>query len=131
MSKTVMILIFGLAFAAWLTWIWVPIWPFELAWGVGDGLFGLGGGLLAAALSIIGVMFAIALSVLAVLLAVPLALIGVVLGLVVAAVAVVATLGLIALPLLLPLALVFGLIWLALRPRPPAPLPALPRPASA
>src|SRR5690606_28206032 len=54
MTRTVLILLFGLAFAAWLTWVWIPIWPFELAWGLGEGLAGLGGGLIAAGFAIVG-----------------------------------------------------------------------------
>ena len=123
MSKTVLVLLFGLLFAAWLTWVWIPAWPFDLAWGLGEGLAGLGSGLFAAGLAIIGAVFAIGLAVLAVLLAVPLSIVAVVISLLIAGVAIVATLGLIALPLLLPLGLLLGLVWLALRPRPPAQAP--------
>jgi hypothetical protein len=129
MSKSVVWWIVALVIAGWLVSLWLPIWPASFAWAWSEGVIGVSGGLLGALFAIVATMFAIGLAVVAVLLAVPLALIATVLGLVLAAIAVVAVLGLVALPLLLPLALLLGLVWLALRPRPAPPVPALPRPA--
>ncbi len=90
--------------------------PFEFALALGSGLWG-------ALFGVFGALVGVGLA----LFAAALALIATVFGLIVAVLAVVVSLGVIALLLLVPLALVFGLVWwLARRP---TPRPALPRPA--
>ena len=107
MSKTALALLAGLALAMWMGFAG----GLKFVGGLLSGAFGLVTGLFSA---VFGVGIALVVTVCAVLFAI---------------VAVVCVLFLLALPVLVPVALLVGLVWLLARRSPPPPVPSLSAPA--
>jgi len=121
MSKSTMLLLVGAAFVLVLFGLLGPFWPFELMLGVGGGMFGLGVGVL-------GTLFGLLVAAIVALFTGPVVLIVTLFALLIALIATVFTVALVALPVLLPLALLFGFIWLLARRPSSSPPLALPAP---
>ncbi len=134
MSKPVVLLLAGAVLVALLLGGLGPAWPFALVSGLGGGVMELGLGLVGAVFGVVmgalGAIFGLLMAGIAALLAGPLVLIVVLMSLMIGLVATVFAVALVGLPVLLPLALILGLIWLLARGSTATARPGLPVPAS-
>lgn len=121
MSKSTLLLLVGAAFVLVLFGLLGPFWPFELMLGVGGGMLGLGVG-------VGGALFGLLVAGIVALFTGPVVLIVTLFAVLIAVIATVFAVALVALPVLLPLALLFGFIWLLVRRPPTSPRLALPAP---
>lgn len=134
MKNPLIVFIGLLVFAALVAAVWAPSWMLGLGGSMVVGSVELGGGLLGGlfgtAVGVVGAVFAVLAAIVAILIAVPLALVGVVGALLFAAAVVAVVLLGLAAPLLVPVLLIWAVVWLARRsgPRPPVPGQALPAP---
>lgn len=119
-----------LVFSALVAMVWAPSWFLGLGAGVLGGGVELGGGIVGGLFGIVGAILGVLAAIVSIIVAVPLALLAALGGILLAVVIVAAVFVGLASPVLVPLAVILGIVWLARRSGPRPPVPALPAPAA-